>query len=414
MALLKHHIFPFLLALGICFLLARSGKINAYSHQPAKIDTAISAQTYQPYFTNDLNTELWLRSHLKNKSVVLIGSSELTAQSRKYIANKFLTDSMHIPCIAFGKGGNQCFSIFCQLLSFNKELKNSRVVIILSPGWFDEYADGTSTEMFLLYNNRRTLGYILADDSIPGRFKNYIGNYVSHHLSAIDAPDENLLGFYYFHKQENPVNKIATYPFAAFHRFCRHKRNDIFRDAYADHSFPYPVDFAETEKMIPHSNPVDEELRFQQVNWDSLSQLELNAFKIASSNNTAGVENEYYDTWIRGKALKKINNIPLTANTEYQDFLMLMDLLRHYDVNAYFIIQGLNPYAFEAPEKLDPTVDALEKEIVKRDYKYFNMFTSSKSAYVKGTLNDIMHTGEYGWLKIDSAIVHHYFKPYTK
>jgi hypothetical protein len=42
------------------------------------------------------------------------------------------------------------------------------------------------------------------------------------------------------------------------------------------------------------------------------------------------------------------------------------------------------------------------------------MLTSSKEKYVKGTLNDIMHTGEYGWLQIDSAVAHHYFKPYAK
>jgi D-alanine transfer protein len=413
MAFAKHHILPFLLALAICFLLVKSGKINAYSqNQVPEIDTVIPAVTYYPYFAKDLNTELWLRSHLKNKSVVVLGSSELTAQNRKYIPNKFLTDSMHIPCIAFGKGGNQCFSIFCQLLSFNKDLPHSKVVIILSPGWFDEYADGTAAEMFLLYNNRRTLGYILGDDAIPFRFKNCIGKYVGHHLSSIDAPDENLLGFYYLHKQENPVNKIATFPFAAFHRFCWQERNAVFQKAYEKNEFPYPVDFTETGKFIS-SDPVND-LHFQPMNWDSLYQVELNAFKLTSSNNTSGVENEYYNTWVRNKPLKRVKEIPLAANTEYQDFLLLMDLLQYYEVNAYFIIQGLNPYAFENPGALDPTIDALEKEIAQRNYKCFNMFTSSKTAYVKGTLNDIMHTGEYGWLKIDSAIAHHYFKPFSK
>lgn len=415
MAFVKHHILPFLLALAVCFLLVKSGKINVFSQQPLpKIDTVIPSATYYPYFANDLNTELWFRSHLKNKSVVVLGSSELTAQTRKYICNKFLTDSMHIPCIAFGKGGNQCFNIFCQLLSFNKDLPGSRVVIILSPGWFDEYAEGTAAEMFLLYNNRRTLGYILDDDAIPSRFKNYIGEYVSHQLPSIDAPDENLLGFYYLHKQENPVNKIATFPFAAVHRFSWQERKDVFKNAYAKNEFPYPVEFSETGKFISQINPVSGDLHFHQPDWHSLYQAELNAFKITSSNNTAGVENEYYNSWVRGKKLKRVKDIPLKAHTEYRDFLMLMDLLHHYKVDAYFIIQGLNPYAFENLERLDPVVGALEKEIAQRNYKCFNMFTSSKTAYEKGTLNDIMHTGEYGWLRIDSAIAHHYFKPFSK
>lgn len=415
MTFIKHHIAPFLLALLVCFLLVRTGKINSFSkEQIQSADSVLTSDTYFPYFTNDLNTELWLRYHLKNKSVVIMGSSELTAQTRKYISNKFLTDSMHLPCVAFGKGGNQCFDIFCQLLSFNKELKDSRVVVILSPGWFDEYSEGTSAEMFLLYNNRRTLGYILADNSVPGEFKNYIGKYIGKHLPAIDAPDENLLGFYYENKQSNPINKIATYPFAVFHELCWNKRNALFTAAYAEQKFPYPVNYAETDKMIWQPKAASSDLQFHEPNWDSLYTQELNTFAIASSNNTSGVENEYYNTWVKGKALKKIKTFNPETNTEYQDFLMLVKLLDHYDANAYFIIQALNPYAFESPEKLDPVVDALEKEIASHNYKCFNMFTSSKDNYVKGTLNDIMHTGDYGWLLIDRKIAHHYFKPYAK
>ncbi len=412
MIVVKQHLFPFLLALAVCFLLVRSGKINSFSNNhPATIDTAISKATYYPYFSNDLNTEIWLRSHLKNGTVVLLGSSELSAQSDKYIANKFLTDSMQIPCVAFGKAGNQCFNIFCQLLSFNKDLKNARVVIVLSPGWFDGYTDGTSAELFLLYNNRRTLGYILEDDSIPGEFKNYIGKYVSRHFSSINAPDESLLSFYYLNKQANPVSKIATAPFAAFHRFCLDKRNDIYLQAYADQHLQFPNHYIPTNELTSWRY-VNADFRFRELNWDSLGQKELAAFNLASSNNTAGVENEYYEAWVRGRWFKPLKNLSLEESTEYQDFLMLMNLLHYYNADAYFIIQGLNPHVLTSSGNLDHTITAIETEIDERGYKCYNMFTSSKEKYVKGTLNDIMHTGEYGWMKIDSAIAHHYFKPY--
>lgn len=410
MNVVKQHLFPFLLALVVCFLLVRSGRINSFA-QPAAIHTAISKATYYPYFTNDLNTEIWLRSHLKNRTVVVLGSSELSAQSNTYIPNKFLTDSMHIPCIAFGKAGNQCFNIFCQLLSFNKDLTNARVVIFLSPGWFDGYSDGTSAELFLLYNNRRTLGYILEDDSIPEEFKNYIGKYVNRHFSSINAPDETLLSFYYSGKQTNSVNKIATAPFAAFHRFCLDKRNDLYREAYADHGVADPNQYVPTNELTPWRY-VNDEFRFHAMDWNKLGQKELAAFNLSSSRNTAGVENDYYDAWVRGRAFKPLKNLSLEESTEYQDFLMLMNLLHYYKADAYFIIQGLNPYVLTSSGNLDHTITAIESEIEERNYKYYNMFTSSKEKYVKGTLNDIMHTGEYGWLKIDSAIVHHYFKPY--
>jgi poly-D-alanine transfer protein DltD len=411
MVFLKHHIFPLSLALIISFLLINSGKIDSVAKNQ-KVKSEIPAQTYFPYYTNDFNTELWLRSHLKNKSVVVIGSSELTAQTRKYIPNKFLTDSLGIPCIAFGKGGNQCFSIFCQLLSFNKNLAGSRIVIVLSPGWFDEYDKGTSAEMFLLYNNKRTLGYILDDDSIPTRFKTYIGKYVAHNLPSIDAPDETLMRFYYLSKQTNAIQSVATYPFSAFHSFCWKKRNSVFENAYADHELSYPVYFSETEKFLPVENPVSPEMK--QVKWDSLCKVALADFNKSSDNNSSGIENEYFNTWIRGKALKKNKDFCPEKNTEYQDFLMLMDLLSYYKVNAYFMIQGLNPYAFQSPQKLDPVIDSLKTEIRKRNFEYFDMFTSDKSSYVKGTLNDIMHTGDYGWLKADSAFVNHYFNPAKK
>jgi D-alanine transfer protein len=404
---LKQHIFPFLLAVITGVVLFISGTLSHHNIFPESTNK-ISSSTYFPYYTDDLNTELWLRNNLKNKSLVFIGSSELTAQTRKYIPNKFINDSLGIPCIAFGKGGNQCFSIFCQLLSFNKDLPHSRVVIVLSPGWFDEYNEGTSLEMFLLYNNKRTLGYILNDDSIPARFKNYIGSYVSHSYPSISSPDETLAQFFYNYNSSNPVRNFALFPFASIHRTAFEKRNSILSKAYEEHCFPYPVNFSQTEQMLVSDEnnlkPVKE------INWDSLCKTEFSEFKKHSGNNSFGIDNDYYNDWVRGKALKKNKNISLAQNQEYQDFLVLADLLQYYKVDAYFMIQGLNPYAFEDLSKLNPTIEAIDAEIHGRGFESYNMFTSDKSKYVKGTLNDIMHTGEYGWLKADSAVLHHYFK----
>ena len=44
----------------------------------------------------------------------------------------------------------------------------------------------------------------------------------------------------------------------------------------------------------------------------------------------------------------------------------------------------------------------------KNDVPYLNMFTADSKDYIPGTLDDIMHTGDLGWMKINKFLVDTY------
>ena len=45
-----------------------------------------------------------------------------------------------------------------------------------------------------------------------------------------------------------------------------------------------------------------------------------------------------------------------------------------------------------------------------KGFSYFNMHTSDKDKYIKGTLTDTTHTGEYGWVKMNKAIYEYFLE----
>ncbi len=406
---------------GIAFILAISITYGAIRLRPTwflNLGTPLNSissdlkeyGTYQATYSDGLNSENWLLHEFHSGSVVVLGSSELTHQELNSIPNNFITKNYTQRCVAFGKAGNQCFNIFSQLLAMKEVLKNSKIVIILSPGWFEEYALGTSLETFLEFNSERFLNYIWNDSLIPKKYKNYIGEYVVNNFENIQLPSSTLKQIFYESKGENPINYFALYPFIKglkeYNKLKIGWYEDIYRESKGKYpplkKHPYKDFFSITSKQ---SNSINQKL--VSVNYDSLEKSAFNSFKLISNNNLMAVENTYYDEWIRNKKPKKIRPVPISSNREFMDFKILLNMLSYYKCKPLIIMQPLNTHVFENIKDLT-ILKGVEKEINKYGYEFYNMFEYEKTKYINGTLNDIFHLGDLGWFKVNKKIVDYY------
>lgn len=319
--------------------------------------------------------ELELAAALKNPQVLTImGSSELG--SDRYSSYFFLSDSLNMPTIGYGHAYHQSFSMYCELLAMEEFLDSSRICIIISPGWFE--TRGTHTQAFLEFVRPAFLRSIATNPRLQPAARLEIARFVNEHRDEIDDPGPTLSYFSALYRSRH----IPLY-----HAFI-----DSWRQTLP--GVKYEAKTAE----IPARPAI-------QIDWDKrLKQLQ-DTFVRHVTNNELYVGNDYYSKYLldeKGVArkAKPVKLDPPAQNRELADFMLLLNLLESRHVRASFVIQPLNPYYYPDLEKYNEIIPLLEERIRSKGYPCYNMFVSDKKDYEPATLRDIMHLGDYGWLKI--------------
>lgn len=382
------HVFACLLALLTLFGLKKT--IDAYWDNKYPISLAPATDSHLPnydYLQPDVN--LSIASSIKQGIPLVFGSSELSSQHLKAVCYNFFKEK-GIRVQTIGHAGCQCFAISSMLAANANILQHGRIVINLSPVWFEgNYArKGTDIECFFEYNNRYNMQSILTNTLLPKDYRDYYSNYISKKLGQINSPNAliNLLAF-------QTKNNLLYAPFKAVNQFIYDQQ--YASDARLKAVVAYQQQIENTIVPYTFSTPV--------VNWDSLYKTSVAAFKLQSTNNDVGVYNDYYDTWLKGKSLKSIE--PVANNQEFEDFKMLLQLCAKTKCKPIFTITPINTLCYTNPEAIEPIMKEVMKELDAYGFNYLDMFTGNLKHYEIGVLEDIMHPGEYGWYQLDKYIM---------
>jgi D-alanine transfer protein len=374
---------------------------DVHAH-PKIAEEKFSFPAYFPNYNNDFQVEDFVFKHLKGgNTLVVIGSSEMANSEFASIPFNFYK------CIGIGHDGNQCLSIFTQLCAMSNSLPNAKIAIMISPGWFcDNYADGTSLHSFLEYNDKHLLYNAYYNKALPEKYKAYIGAYLADHVNTLESPTGILKVFLYdFLSDENFKNRMLYAPFKAYyHWYCEHEISQYAKNKKEINS--NLLDFCS-----PYTDSAISALPAMQVtkNWDSLYSKAVKEFAANSTNNNMAINNTYYSQWIKTHHMKHLRIVEDAKNQEMKDFKMLLDLIRYYNIDAYFVIPPLNPLAYDNLNELEPQINEIQQEVERNKFECYNMYVSDSNHYAKGILTDVMHLGELGWYKVDSAIYHHFY-----
>ena len=394
------HLIPLLLA--IIFLFAGSSKINELLFAEANSIVITENRDFRhiPNFLNEnkLFEEQFLKSGNDAETIFLLGSSELTNGAETLPFN-FLSTHFTTQVKGIGHAGNQCFSIYSQLLANENRLENAPVVIMLSPCWFyGKAAKGTTTELFLEFNSSKFIENILnisnRSDLVP--FKKYEVKRVGDFYTEFLNPDINLrLLFLEGQSSKSIGHKWVYYPVIKITEFCNILKQKLV-DSYADKN---DINFSANRKpIIPESIS---------INWDSLFMTTKQEHLNISTNNSWYINNDYYNQYVKGET-QEISIVAEKDNQELEDFYMLVKLLRAKNANASFIIIPLNPYCYINTEEFTPFINLLETELKANQIPCLNLWSSDTATFDKGVLSDIMHLSKYGWYQINKFIVETY------
>jgi D-alanine transfer protein len=395
------HLLPAGIALALCCFFLRS----RLATQQEPVASTFSRNTlntfhnFDKFYPNNITNEMALAVALKKRVPVLFGSSELTSRHLPAISYRFFCrENSNDQFMAVGHAGFQCLAILTTLAANKPVLKDSKITIILSPGWFEkQYASGTSLTSFFEFCPPGYLYQIYRDSSIDAQTRRHIERYIYNNYDKISKPDAVLRAM--GKKKELPLNAFFNYPFQ--------KTDD------AEITLQEQRDFSLTaqHRIMKQLSSVDASpyhFSNRQVNWDSLFTASEENFKLVSNSNDIGVENSYYESWLKGKPKKKVEAVDLKNNQEYKDFEALVHFLEVNKIKPLFVIMPLNTLAHENLEVLSPTMQEIALRLKEKGFKTLNMYEQNVSTYHKGVLEDIMHPYDLGWYQIDRFILSNY------
>lgn len=383
---------PLSCALGLAFFLWEA-KPFAENIRASSLDTDPSDLRYISAYHGDPELEdQFLAQPGDSTTIYLLGSSELTSGGT-YLPYHFISDRFPIKVMGIGHEGNQCFSIFCQMLAYSDRLKNAPVVIILSPGWFeDKSSQGTSSAVLLEYLSDRLLNRIV---QLPhnSEFQHYAYEGISRYAPEFSSPSAAFRLANTAHRSSvSPIHSAVVGPLNAWNSFCRNLKKSTGNERESTQQNSRTFTFPSSSFSIP---------------WDSIETALIEKHRQAAGNNSMGIEAEYYSNYINGKRAR-VRPVTFSYNREWRDFLSLLKLLEESNSNASFVISPLHAGYYTNLPDLQPVIDSLRSEIGKSGFPCLDLFQSDSTKYRKHLLSDVMHFSEAGWLQVNRFIIDTY------
>ncbi|MFY0480150.1 D-alanyl-lipoteichoic acid biosynthesis protein DltD [Achromobacter marplatensis] len=295
--------------------------------------------------------------------LVILGSSELTSNDLRFVPYRYLADELQMPVLAYGHSGFQSLGMQLVLAALADDLSPaSRVVVMLSPGWFDgdgglgvdefkEHANPLLPRLLKQPEGRAELARWLRDKGDAGVFWS---------MAAEQA--------YVF----------------------RQRLVDLWAPAYAA-----PAPEREREGPAAAARVVD---------WDALASQAQDAEQSQMGGNRYAVRDEFFNKYLRaipegGKTAYQPQ--PLTGRDELRELTALMALLHQRGVNALFVMQPLHPMVFKDLARFEP----IQQDVARLCQRYAMTCMDMYGApFEVGMLRDVQHLGELGWLRVNQKI----------
>ena len=388
MPIIKYHLFPIFLVFA--FLFSSNFFLKDINFENKQIIRGVQSDSirFQANYAEGIAGEINFISALRNKnSICLLGSSEFGNDKIRYYPHDFLKDSMKMNVFSFGHAFHQCFSMYCQLLANQADLKNANICIVLSPGWF--ITNGTNIEAFLEFVPENYLKRIINSPLITKPEILRIAKYINKNFDLINEPSSSLIYLDRLYEYRN---------YAYLEKF-----NEVYKNKINDVQYDL--------KLMPISTPVKSSntLIRRKLKLKFLSEIKSNSIFVNDDyyyQHLSTKEKPYKQTLIESKLFLN--------RTELKDFHLLLDLLKKNNCKASFIFQPLNNYHYKGIEKFKQTKHEILSMLKKYGYPVLDMFTLNRNEFEPGILNDVMHTGDYGWTKINQFIYQTYLNALSK
>lgn len=332
-----------------------------------------------------------MNENMGKNDLLVLGSSEFK-HGRKtpyHPENMFKGQKNHLMLV--GKEYYQSLNHAITLAAMAPELKNKKVVLILSPQWFD--GEGIDSQAFSERFSENNYIGMLNNFHITAEDKEYIRERCKNLLQADKGKEQRILTYdriYHEKKQkffEKSLSNIYT--------------NYIQEKSVCSVLFKALITGMLEDKDVSQSTSDD-------IDWD---YYEVKAQKEGiekTKGNLLNVSDSFYKKKIKPK-LKDLKGfkkeVSFDASPEYADLVCFLNICKSNDIEVLLINTPINgkwyDYAGCNKEKREVYYDKIRT--IAKDYKV-SLVDLSDNEYAEGYFSDTVHFGWKGWVDVNEAI----------
>lgn len=333
--------------------------------------------------------------NIKKDSMFILGSSELHhGLGTPFHPRNLFKDEKDMELMLVGGVYNQ--SLFHTILmgAFEPKIQNKKVVLILSPSWFD--LGGISPEGFAVRFSESEYVAMLQNPNISKELKQRIAKRCESLLVT-----DKVMG-----KRVKRYNRM----------FIEGKHTAI-----GDISFSIRNSFVEQrDKMCVMAalktkpqDPIDSKVTASYVNydWEKLSAYAGEKAKAKSTNKFYMIDRTYKTKVvpIKGEREGQDANKSYAKAAEYDDLQLFIDLCKETNIDVKLLLLPVNGYWFDFTGFPKEQRKVLETNILKmgkeNNVDIINLFGESYTPYF---MEDVVHPGGKGWVKMNEEIYKYY------
>lgn len=321
----------------------------------------------------------------------IYGSSELSRMDPFHPSNYFHeNDPTTIPFLV-GRGGTQSLVHFLNFSATKSELKNKKIVFILSPQWFTpkgiddvHFEPNFSTQQAYDFALHSTLSPSLQEKGAK-------------RLLQFDFVKKDKVLTILLNNQANPKGDYqqkakAVTPLAHLFLNVLTKRDLLLS------LFNINMRHLHTSKTLT-----------KDVSWETLNANASAYGKKHTTTNPFGIEDRYYNFRIKDfvpklKGYRKGQSF--ASSPEYNDFKLTLDVLKEAGAKPLFISVPVNgkwyDYAGFPKKGRTDYYQKINKEIKQEGFPIVDLSSHEYDPYF---IKDTMHLGWKGWAYIDRSLV---------
>lgn len=387
-------IIPVLIAIVI-FIAFLTGFSIYYLRSSLDIED-IDLLTYHNTDTRNSSVEV-MRKLLSQNAILVMGSSELSASDKiGYPPFLFNQGKSNFNMVLMGRGNMQSLHHAISLGALSDEIKNKKVVLIISPQWFTK--SHLSGEMYASRFSEPLYVGMLKNKSISTKTKKRVATRVEALLKE-GNPDEYMrVDSYNREYIDNNTTLFEHLKLSLWDIISNLKQQMDMKKEFAT------LKDSSTEDMV----------RVEEIDFNKLLIDAEEAGKEACQNNDLYIYDDYYTKYIKDSYEEKKNsavNSSYLDSPEYEDFELFLDICKETGIKPLIVSVPVNGiwYDWTGFPKEDRKVYYQKIRDICQS-RNVSLLDFSDKEYEHYFLKDIMHMGWKGWVYLDEAVYKYYIE----
>lgn len=374
---------------------------------------AVLTGTMPPYNSeagNDCYTEKITGQYLVQEAaktgdtLFLFGSSELrTTEVSTHPANFFAGKRAGFQVNLIGRGSCQSLIHAIQIAASGDCLAGQKVVLITSPQSY--LPEGIAPDLFAANFSPQQYLALLEDDSLTPELKQALSARVAELLGEYAAlPDavslDPAVALLARHQAApTALSGAETFVLGPYYRLSRYlwEMQDKMAARRLLNSLP-----PEMAPVLPG-----------EIDWQEEEAAALAAAREMTGNNTFGILDGYYTTYIGSRLERQKDrdkDLSYTQSKEYGDLRLLFEVCRQKGIEPLFIHVPLHGQwsdytGFSAGRRQEYYGNVRQ---IAGEYQV-EMLDLTGNEYDEYFMCDVMHLGWKGWLAVDKALIDYYY-----